>query len=59
MYEVKNRYAILFFTAEFLDKIGAAMLNSNLYLRTIKKIVGRGRDLYMANPLGELIWIPI
>lgn len=37
MYEVKNRYAVLFSAAEFLDRIGAVMLNSNLYLKTIKK----------------------
>lgn len=42
MYEVKNRYAILFSAAELLDKTGAAILNGNLYLRTIKKIGGWG-----------------
>lgn len=59
MYEVKNRYAILFLVAELLDKIEVTMLNNNLYLRTIKKSEIRERGLYMTNPSGELIWIPI
>jgi len=59
MYEVKNRCAIFFSATVFLAKITAAMLNRNLYLRTTKKSEGRGRDLYIGNPSGELIWIPI
>lgn len=60
MYEVKNRIRNTFFSAaEFLDKIDAAMLNSNLYLRTIKINHKWGRGLYIVNPSGELIWIQI
>lgn len=45
MYEVKNRYAILFSAAQFLDKIVPSVLKSNLYLRTAKKSGGKGCPL--------------
>lgn len=59
MYEVKNRYAILFSAALFLDKIVASVLKTYLYLRSTKKNWGGGDVLYKANPSGELTWIPI
>lgn len=40
--KLKADMQYFFSAAEFLDKTGAAILNGNLYLRTIKKIGGGG-----------------
>lgn len=35
MYELKNRYEMLFSATQFLDEIVASVLKRNLYFRTI------------------------